>query len=173
MIAALVYVAFSIVFFNLGPVPAVVEAANTSLLDTRYTWDGDDARHFLAALGEEGRQLYTIVLLIDTFYALTFAIAVALLLAVAFRPNTKLKKPPAMGRVTPGYGRRTGSDRECGTLGAPWALPGGTVGARDDTRLRHGGEKLVLVNLSTALIILGLVIVVIIAALGRRRRVTR
>ena len=81
LIAVLVYVVFSLVFFNLGPVPAIVETANAPLLDTRFAWGGDDARHFLATLGEEGRRLYALVLLIDTLYALTFAVAGALLLA--------------------------------------------------------------------------------------------
>ncbi len=81
MIAALVYVAFSVVYFKLGPVPAVVEAAGAPLLDTRFAWNALDARHFLSALGVEGRRLYAIVLLIDVLYALTFAVPGALLLA--------------------------------------------------------------------------------------------
>ena len=57
LVAALFLVAFSFVLFNLGPVPAVVEAAGAPLLDTRFGWDQDDARGFLSALGYEGRRL--------------------------------------------------------------------------------------------------------------------
>ena len=81
LVAALFFVAFSVVFFNLGPVPDVVEAAEAPLLDTRFGWDQDDARGFLSALGDEGRRLYALTLLIDTLYALTFAVTGTLVLA--------------------------------------------------------------------------------------------
>ena len=81
LFAASVFVVFSLIFFNAGPVPAVVEAADVPLLDNRFAWTQEDAQSFLSALGVEGRRLYGLVLELDTLYAFTFATAGTLLLA--------------------------------------------------------------------------------------------
>lgn len=78
--AASVFVAFSVVLFNFGPVPAVVEAAGAPLLDSRFAWTQEGAQSFLSALREEGRRLYGFVVALDAAYGVTFA-AGALLLA--------------------------------------------------------------------------------------------
>jgi hypothetical protein len=80
LLAASVFVAFSVVFFNSGPVPAAADAADAPLLDNRFAWTREDAQSFLSALGAEGRGLYGLVLTLDAVYALTFAAAGALLL---------------------------------------------------------------------------------------------
>jgi hypothetical protein len=172
LIAVLVYVVFSLVFFNLGPVPAMVETANAPLLDTRFAWGGDDARHFLATLGEEGRRLYALVLLIDTLYVLTFAVTGALLLAWL---SSRVLNPRSLLRwvsllpVTAGV---LDLIENAGILALLGLFP--TVPAALGTTLGFiTAAKLMLVNLSTALVILGLVIVAILAVLNRRRRATR
>jgi hypothetical protein len=76
-----VFVVFNVALFNLCPVPAVVEAAGSPLLDNRFAWTREDARSCLSVLGDEGRGLYGVVLALDADYAVTFATAGALLLA--------------------------------------------------------------------------------------------
>jgi hypothetical protein len=80
LLAASVFVAFSVVFFNSGPVPAAADAADAPLLDNRIARTREDAQSFLSALGAEGRGLYGLALALDAVYALTFAAAGALLL---------------------------------------------------------------------------------------------
>jgi hypothetical protein len=53
-----VFVVFSVVLFNLGAAPAVVEVAGSPRLDNRFAWTREDARSFLSALGDEGTGLY-------------------------------------------------------------------------------------------------------------------
>jgi hypothetical protein len=53
LITALVFVVFSIMFFNLGPIPAIMEAASSPLLDARFAGTGGDVHDFLSALGDE------------------------------------------------------------------------------------------------------------------------
>lgn len=170
--AALVYVVFSVVFFNLGPVPAIVGTANAPLLDTRFAWGGDDARHFLATLGEEGRRLYALVLFIDTLYAPAFAVTGALLLAWI---SGRVLNPGSFVRwvsLLPVMAGVLDLIENAGILALLGLFP--TVPAALGTTLGFiTAAKLSLVNLSTALVVIGLVIVLILTVLDRRRRATR
>jgi hypothetical protein len=50
-----VFVVFSVALFNLGPVPAIVEAAGSPPLDNSLAWTREDARSSLSTLGDGGR----------------------------------------------------------------------------------------------------------------------
>ena len=71
----------SVVLFNLGPAATITESAGAPLLDVRFGWGAPEAHAFLLALGEEGRELYAIALVLDSLYALAFAAVAALALA--------------------------------------------------------------------------------------------
>ncbi len=168
LVAALFFVAFSIALFNLGPVPAVVEAAAAPLLDTRFAWGEDDARGFLSALGGEGRRLYALALLIDTLYGLTFAVAGTLVLAWISERLVAPTNPLGWVVSLPVLAGALDLLENTGifTLLAlfpsiPSAL-GAALGLVTAT-------KLILVNLSTVLTILGLAVVAVSG--GYRRMV--
>ena len=166
LVAALFFVAFSVVFFNLGPVPDVVEAAEAPLLDTRFGWDQDDARGFLSALGDEGRRLYALTLLIDTLYALTFAVTGTLVLAWISGRLLAPTNPLRWVVLLPVLAGALDLVENAGVLTLLAFFPsvpsvlGGALGLVT-------ASKLILVNLCTALTILGLAVV---AVFGVHRR---
>ena len=167
LVAALFFAAFSLVLFNLGPVPAVVEAADAPLLDTRFAWDQDDARGFLSALGGEGRRLYALALLIDTLYGLTFAIAGTLVLAwisgrlmAPTHPLGWVMLLPVLAGVLD-LVENTGIFTLLALFPSTPPALGAALGLVTAT-------KLILVNLSTILTMLGLAVV---AVFGRYRRI--
>ena len=168
LVAALFFVAFSIVLFNLGPVPAVVEAADAPLLDTRFGWGQDDARGFLSALGGEGRRLYALTLLIDTLYALTFAVAGTLVLAwISGRmvaPTNQLR----LVMLLPVLAGVLDLVENMGILGLLALFPSVPSGLGAALGLVTA-TKLILVNLFTVLTILGLAVVAVSG--GYRRMV--
>ena len=166
LVAALFFVAFSVVFFNLGPVPDVVEAAEAPLLDTRFGWDQDDARGFLSALGDEGRRLYALTLLIDTLYALTFAVTGTLVLAWISGRLLAPTNPLRWVVLLPVLAGALDLVENAGVLTLLAFFPsvpsvlGGALGLVT-------ASKLILVNLCNALTILGLAVV---AVFGIHRR---
>ncbi len=168
LVAALFFVAFSIVLFNLGPVPAVVEAADAPLLDTRFGWGQDDARGFLSALGGEGRRLYALTLLIDTLYALTFAVAGTLVLAWI---SGRLVAPTNLLRwvmLLPVLAGVLDLVENMGILGLLALFPS-VPSALGAALGLVTAMKLILVNLFTVLTILGLAVVAVSG--GYRRMV--
>ena len=169
LVGALFFVAFSIVLFNLGPVPHVVEAADAPLLDTRFGWDHDDARSFLSALEDEERRLYVLVLLIDMLYALTFAVAGTLVLAWISERLVAPTNPLQWVVLLPVLAGALDLVENAGILillalypSVPSAL-GAALGLLTAT-------KLILVNLATVLTILGLVVLALVVAFGEYRR---
>jgi len=169
LVAALFFVAFSIVLFNFGPVPDVVEAADGPLLDTRFGWDHDDARSFLSALDTEGRRLYAFALLIDTLYGLTFAVAGTLVLAWISGRLVAPTNPLGWVVLLPVLAGVLDLVENAGIFtllalfpSVPSAL-GAALGLVTAT-------KLILVNLSTVLTILGLAVVTVVAVFGGYRR---
>ena len=169
LVAALFFVVFSFVFFNLGPVPAVVEAAGAPLLDTRFGWDQDDARSFLSAIGYEGRRLYALALLIDALYTLTFAVTGTLVLAWISGRLLAPTSPLRWVVLLPVLAGALDLVENSGILTLLTFFPsvplvlGGALGFVT-------AAKLILVNLCTVLTVLGLVVVAVVAVLGEYRR---
>jgi hypothetical protein len=157
------------VLFNIGPVPAVVEAADAPLLDTRFGWGQDDARGFLSALDTEGLRLYALVLLIDTLYGLTYAVAGTLVLAWISGRLVTPTNPLGWVVLLPLLAGALDLVENVGILGLLALFPslpsalGAALGVVTAT-------KLILVNLATGLTILGLVVV---AVSGGYRRMVR
>ena len=149
-----VFVVFSVVLFNLGPVPAVVEAAGSTPLDNRLAWTRGDARRFLSALGDEGTGLYGVAGArgrLRGYFRHRRSLTPGLDLGL----DAILHQPPAVGRATPDPDRRAGPGRERGDSGTPVYLSVGAADARGDAWLATAA-KLVLVSLSTVLVVLGL-----------------
>jgi hypothetical protein len=160
LVAALFFVAFSIVLFNLGPVPAVVEAADAPLLDTRFGWGQDDARGFLSALGGEGRRLYALTLLIDALYALTFAVAGTLVLAWISGRLVSPTNPLRWVMLLPALAGVLDLIENMGILGLLALFPSVSSALGAALGLVTA-MKLILVNLFTVLTILGLAVVAV------------
>ncbi len=169
LVAALFFVAFSLVFFNLGPVPDVMEAADAPLLDTRFGWGQDDARGFLSALGDEGRRLYALTLLIDTLYGLTFAVAGTLVLAWISGRLVAPTNPLGWVVLLPVLAGALDLVENTGifTLLALFPSISSALGAALGLVT---ATKLILVNLATVLTILGLAVVTVVAVFGEYRR---
>lgn len=83
LIALAIFVATSIVIFNFGLVPTLIERADGApLLDNRFGYTAAQVEELFEAYGEAGRSQYrTYLLLLDFAYAVVFAIANALLIA--------------------------------------------------------------------------------------------
>jgi hypothetical protein len=162
LVAVLFFVAFSLVLLNLGPVPAVVEDADAPLLDTRFAWDQHDARGFLSALGGEGRRLYALALLIDTLYGLTFPVTGTLVLAWISGRLVTPSNPLRWVMLLPVLAGALDLSENVGILGLLALFPS-VPSALGVALGLVTAAKLILVNLTTVLTILGLVVLAVVA----------
>ncbi|MGB0383737.1 MAG: hypothetical protein ACPGWR_02850 [Ardenticatenaceae bacterium] len=78
-----VFVIFSILIFNYGFIPAIIERAQgADILDNTFNYSAEDVYQLFSTYGDEGRRLYLLYLLLfDFVYPVLFALSNSVLLA--------------------------------------------------------------------------------------------